>query len=390
MVKGEHEHGRSDASHRKASQSSHNDATRQASMQAMASKQMSSHASSSSSRPKPPTRIGQGKYEVGKKLGAGCFGEVFMGKTAEGMEVAVKFEALEARTQQLEQEVAIMALLRTQPCLPCQTQGFSECFWFGREGRYQCMVMELLGKSLEDTVEQCENKRFKPLTAALCGEQLVRRIEYLHSKGIIHRDIKPENFMWGKASKVHHIHMIDFGLSKRYFDKSHVVMREKLSLTGTARYASINAHRGFEQSRRDDLEAIGHMLIYFLRGSLPWSGLEAKTQEEKYRKIKMKKEEVPLDVLCTGYPDAFKLYLRTARNLEFRERPNYTALRKFFEEVREQHAPLEDHQLQWLQGRVTAAELEPLQPWELCRQPDDQAAPRRFGFCFCGKAKVKE
>merc|ERR1712039_66083 len=121
--------------------------------------------------------------------------------------------------------------------------------------------------------------------------------EDLHSKGIVHRDIKPENFMFGVKAKQAHLHLIDFGLSKRYFDKKHAVLKQKLNLTGTARYASINAHRGLEQSRRDDLEAIGHMLIYFLRGSLPWSGLDAKTQEEKYRKIREKKEETPLPEL---------------------------------------------------------------------------------------------
>merc|ERR1719277_2921609 len=119
----------------------------------------------------------------------------------------------------------------------------------------------------------------------MVGEQLICRLEYLHSKGIVHRDIKPENFMWGNKGKVHHLYMIDFGLSKRYFEKAHVQAREKLSLTGTARYASINAHKGHEQSRRDDLDA--------------------KTKEDKYRKIRQKKEETPLGELCQGFPDQF-------------------------------------------------------------------------------------
>merc|ERR1711972_857681 len=106
-------------------------------------------------------------------------------------------------------------------------------------------------------------------------------------------------------------------------DVKHLPMRTKLSLTGTARYASINAHKGVEQSRRDDLEAIGHMLIYFIRGKLPWSGLDAKTQEEKYRKICEKKEETPLAELCAGFPDQFQKYLAYARTLGFNERPDY-------------------------------------------------------------------
>merc|ERR1719450_1913628 len=177
--------------------------------------------------------------------------------------------------------------------------------------------MELLGKSLEDRVQSCKGKFTVP-TAVLVAEQLLLRIEYLHSKGIIHRDIKPENFMFGVKDKIHHLYLIDFGLSKKYYDQKHVQIRTKLSLTGTARYASINAHKGVEQSRRDDLEAIGHMLIYFLRGSLPWSGLEAKTQEERYRKIMEKKEDVPLSELCKGFPQAFEDYLRTTRELEFK------------------------------------------------------------------------
>merc|ERR1719236_272280 len=103
-----------------------------------------------------------------------------------------------------------------------------------------------------------------------------------------------------------------------YWDKAsnkHAQLKQKLSLTGTARYASINAHKGVEQSRRDDLEAIGHMFMYFLRGSLPWSGLDAKTQEEKYRKIMEKKEQTPLEELCDKHPPMFKDYLGYARKL---------------------------------------------------------------------------
>merc|ERR1712048_517828 len=123
--------------------------------------------------------------------------------------------------------------------------------------------------------------------------------------------------MCGVASKSHHIYLIDFGLSKRYYDQKHASFKQKLSLTGTARYASINAHKGVEQSRRDDLEAIGHMFLYFLRGALPWSGLDAKTQEEKYRKIMEKKEQTPLGDLCQAFPKQFQDYLHYARNLGF-------------------------------------------------------------------------
>jgi len=363
-------------------------------MQAMTSQQakregsqksLASQGSSSSSRTKVPHRISNGRFEIDKKLGAGCFGEVYRGVNSETkQEVAVKFEDLNARTQQLEQEATIMSLLRQ----PVQPQGFSECFYFGREGRFHCMVMELLGRSLEDCVQMCKG-RFTPRTTALVADQLIRRVEYLHSKGIIHRDIKPENFMWGVNTKIHHLYMIDFGLSKRFYDKAHIPIRSKLSLTGTARYASINAHKGVEQSRRDDLEAIGHMLLYFLRGVLPWSGLDAKTKEEKYRKIRQKKEDTPLSELCSGFPEEFTTYLQVCRNLNFEERPDYKYLRRLFQDVRDRLGPCEDHEVDWLtDANLDVKSLMPLNPWTPPRQPDDvdPDAPSGFrrAFCFCG------
>lgn len=350
-------------------------------------KSLQSASGNSGSRPKVPTSIATGRFSIEKRLGAGCFGEVYRGKSSDGTEVAVKFEDLQARTQQLEQEATIMSILRQ----PVQPQGFSECFHFGREGRYYCMVMELLGKSLEDCVQIMKGK-FSVKNTAMVAEQLIRRVEYLHSKGIIHRDIKPENFMWGINGKIHHLYMIDFGLSKRYYDKVHIAFRSKLSLTGTARYASINAHKGFEQSRRDDLEAIGHMLLYFLRGSLPWSGLEAKTKEEKYRKIREKKETTKLAELCAGFPEQFQTYLHMCRGFEFTDRPDYKAMRKLFSDVREAGSNLEDHDLDWLAAQEKAIDVKslvPLNPWIPPKQPDDSDADGGSGFkcpfpCLCG------
>lgn len=370
-------------------------AQRQGSMQAMPSKRESSTASqSSSSRPKPPGKISNGKYELDKKLGAGCFGEVFRGVNVETKElVAVKFEALEARTQQLEQEASIMGMLKQGLKEP--PQGFPECFYFGREGKYQCLVMECLGRSLEDRL-QIQGGQFKPVDTALIAEQLVRRVEFLHSKGIVHRDIKPENFMWGTKGKIHHVFMIDFGLSKKYYDKAHIPQRDKLSLTGTARYASINAHRGVEQSRRDDLEAIGHMLLYFLRGLLPWSGLDARTKEEKYRKIRQKKEETDIDDLCSGYPKEFSTYLKHTRELMFTDRPDYNYLRKLFMDVNKREG---GDRPEWSFEWITDAEsngLVSINPYTPPRQPDDldpDSTGMRRGFawfpCACGTGKPK-
>jgi len=340
-----------------------------------------------SSGAKPPSKIGNGKYEIEKKLGAGCFGEVWRGRDTSTKDlVAVKFEDLQGHALQLEHEHDILKHLSR----PDRPQGFAEALWWGHEGRFHCLVMEMLGRSLEERLKSSGGK-FNSQSAVLVAEQVMRRIEYLHSKGIVHRDIKPENFMFGIKGKIHHLYLIDFGLSKRYHDQKHTQIRHNLSLTGTARYASINAHKGIEQSRRDDLEAIGHMLLYFLRGSLPWSGLDAKTQEEKYRKIREKKEHTPLDELCAGFPDAFKVYLQRSRSLEFKDRPDYVALRKLFSDVRAEIGPAEDHGFQWLEGR-DLGQLDPLEYWEDLRQPDDIVLSNKGGgFCLCGsKSAVRD
>jgi len=338
------------------------------------------------SPPKCPPKINAGKFETVKRLGAGCFGEVYRGIRAEDkQEVAIKFESKSGKSApQLEHEAEVLNILRAGS----QPQGVAECFYFGVEGPFNCLVMEILGKSLEDNVQACKGK-FKVKTTVLIAEQVLQRIEFLHSKGFVHRDIKPENFMFGVGAKIHHVYIIDFGLSKMYWDKTreaHCQMKQKLSLTGTARYASINAHKGIEQSRRDDLEAIGHMFLYFLRGALPWSGLDAKTQEEKYRKICEKKESTELSDLCQGFPSNFEEYLKYARGLGFTEKPDYKKIYLMMHSCREPSWP--DHGYEWFDSKSGEQQLQgigklvPLQqPRPEPQQPDDRKPTPKGGCC---------
>ena len=133
----------------------------------------------------------------------------------------------------------------------------------------------------------------------------ISRIEFIHGKNFIHRDIKPDNFLMGLGKKGNLVYAIDFGLAKKFRDNrthQHIPYRENKNLTGTARYASINTHLGIEQSRRDDMEALGYIFMYFLKGAVPWQGLKAKTKAQKYEKISEKKLSTPVEELCKGTP----------------------------------------------------------------------------------------
>jgi serine/threonine protein kinase len=110
------------------------------------------------------------------------------------------------------------------------------------------MVMDLMGPSLEDLYKFCGG-RFSLKTTLMVGYQMLGTIQRLHGKNYVHRDIKPENFLMGLGKKSHMVHIIDFGLAKRYRDSKthqHIQYKENKNLTGTARYASVNAHLGIE------------------------------------------------------------------------------------------------------------------------------------------------
>jgi serine/threonine protein kinase len=164
---------------------------------------------------------------------------------------------------------------------------------------------------------------------------MLMRIQKVHEERIIHRDIKPDNFLiGGREDTKNTVYIIDFGLAKCYRNSEgeHIPFRDGKNLTGTARYASINTHIGYEQSRRDDLETIGHVLLYFLKGTLPWQGLPGRSKNEKYNAIKKKKLEVTVDELCKGHPTEFKDFMNYCRNLQFTEDPDYKYLIGLFEQ----------------------------------------------------------
>ncbi|KAK3868200.1 hypothetical protein Pcinc_026388 [Petrolisthes cinctipes] len=252
-----------------------------------------------------------GKYRLVRKIGSGSFGDIYLGiNITNGEEVAIKLEAMKARHPQLLYESKVYKILQGGVGIP-------HIRWFGQEQQYNILVMDLLGPSLEDLFNFC-SRRFTMKTVLMLADQMIGRIEFIHNKNFIHRDIKPDNFLMGIGRHCNKLFLIDFGLAKKYRDnrsRAHIPYREDKNLTGTARYASINAHLGIEQSRRDDMESLGYVLMYFNRGSLPWQGLKAATKKQKYEKISEKKMSTPVESLCKGFPAEFAMYLNYCRGL---------------------------------------------------------------------------
>lgn len=291
-------------------------------------------------------------YCLGRKLGSGSFGDIYFAVNVQsGEEFAVKLESTKANHPQLMYEAKLLKHLQGSP-------GIARVVHADVEGEYNCMVMELLGPSLEDLFN-LSHRKFSLKTVLLIADQMLYRIEYLHSKNFIHRDVKPDNFLVGRAKQANVVYIIDFGLAKKYRDpktQQHIPYREGKSLTGTARYASANTHMGFEQSRRDDLEAIGYVLIYFSRGHLPWQGFKASTKEEKYRKIAECKISTSMEKLTKSCHPVFATYMNYCRALRFEDRPDYAYLRRLFKDVFKREGFNHDGVFDWSQTNIAAGE----------------------------------
>mmetsp|Transcript_12940 Transcript_12940/g.12568 ORF Transcript_12940/g.12568 Transcript_12940/m.12568 type:complete len:390 (+) Transcript_12940:206-1375(+) len=283
------------------------------------------------------------KFRVGPKIGSGSFGEIYAGTDVHsGEEVAIKLEPLKSKHPQLLYESKIYRVLQGG-------YGIPGVKWFGSEGDYNILVIDLLGPSLEDLFNYC-GKKLSLKTVLMLADQMIARLEFMHSRSYIHRDVKPDNFLIGTSTRKHICHVIDFGLAKKYQDPRsgrHIPYIEGKNLTGTARYASVSTHLGVEQSRRDDMESLGFVLMYFLRGSLPWQGLKANTKKQKYQRILERKQATHPENLCAGYPTEFKDYFVHCSSLGFEDRPDYRFLKRNFKDLFERQSYEDDGIYDW-------------------------------------------
>ena len=262
---------------------------------------------------------------VNRQLGKGGFGQIYLGRNIkESVPIAIKVEENGNRSH-LYLEYEILKNIQGE-------EGIPHVYKFRQGHKHNYLIMELLGKSIDKLFNE-NKKKFSYKTIFQIAYQMIQRIEYVHSTGYIHRDIKPGNFLVGKGENSKIIYIIDFGLSKRYIDKStggHIPYREGKGLTGTARYVSLFTHYGIEQSRRDDIEGIAYNLIYLAKGKLPWQGVRTKNKKEKHKKIMESKSQISPEKLCEGLSKEFVNLLKYARELDFEERPDYKNIKLMF------------------------------------------------------------
>ncbi|KAH8994770.1 kinase-like protein [Lactarius deliciosus] len=282
------------------------------------------------------TRI-NGRYRLQRKIGSGSFGDVFFARDILLLQdVVIKLEPLTARQHLLEHEYHVYQKLSGGVGIP-------QVRWFGTEGGFDTLALDLLGQSLEDLFIG-HHFKFTIQTIVRLANQLVCRLEYIHSRNFVHRDLKPSNIVVGLGTQADIVYLIDFGLSKEYRSPKthkHIPSKTHLGFTGTTTFASINSHLGLELGRRDDMESLAYILIYFLRGYLPWQCLPRGSQD-----VVEYKQRTPRD-LCHGLPVEFCTLLEHCRSLSFEEKPDYRYISGLFDDLSSREGFQNDLAFDW-------------------------------------------
>ena len=284
------------------------------------------------------------KYKPIKQIGQGSFSDIFEGENIlTGEKVAIKLEYNQNNNNQLlYQEAKYLYLLRKCP-------GIIDIISYGVRKYFNVLIEPLLGKNLYALFLE-HKKQFTLKDICLISLQCINILEGVHSKGIIHCDIKPENFVIGEKDK-RVIYLLDFGLSKKYRSdrtKKQLMYIITKTMTGTARYASRNANSGLEVSRRDDLESLCYMILYFLIKKLPWQGITAKTLEKRYKKIYEKKVELEQLDEFKKIPLQIQNFIKYCRNLRFNQDPDYKRIKNFFYDLMKENIIINDGDFSWI------------------------------------------
>lgn len=295
-----------------------------------------------------------GHIKLGKKIGSGTFGVVFDAwmqddeDEDEDVKVAVKFQFLDSSNNRsyLESERDIYTVLNK----PLNSQvkdsfysGVPRCYNYVSDHKKLCMlIMPFYGSDLSKQLASMPRQKFSEQTAGLIAIQMIDHLEYIHKRGIVHRDIKPGNMVIGGLSGMNRtsVHLVDFGLSKPYIDpatRKHIERTKNKGIVGTLRYIGLHANFGAGPSRRDDLQALAYVLIYFVRGDLPWSNIirwaKRGNDIERNKEVGKAKKEMPREKLCKRMAPEFGLFLKLTHELGFDQEPDYAGLRKLWTDM---------------------------------------------------------
>lgn len=302
---------------------------------------------------KIPFQIKLGDYLIQKELGSGGFGIVYKGvDLVQNKAVAIKLEKREDLTKQckLQQEYDLYKKLEGN-------KGICKVYDYLQLDGYDALILDYKGPSLSNLFHACDRK-FSLKTVLHILLQIINRLELVHSHGYIYRDVKPGNFLLQTKRGKGKIFLIDFGLIKSYMDESSAHLPyERQSFAGTAQFAPLNAHLSKAQSRRDDLESLGYMCVYFLKGKLPWNTVRCKDKRERKRLIGNMKLATSIDKLCSGLPSEFKTYFEYIKNLGFQDTPDYNFIRKLFLDLMKKLGYQFDYEYDWLQKNIPKLEL---------------------------------
>jgi serine/threonine protein kinase len=284
-------------------------------------------------------------FRLKTKIGSGGFGEIYIAEHIRTHRaVAVKLEPANARDPQLPSEAKLYQFLQGGPGIP-------HLRWFGRDSRYRVLAMDLLGVSLEDLISV--QRKFSLKTVLMLADQMLTCVEFLHTKGYVHRDLKPGNFVIGRNALANQLFIIDYGLTKLYCDAAtgaHRPFRQGKGLAGTVRYASVGALRGNRQSRRDDLQSLGYVLVYLLKGSLPWMGTRLMSGQRQADYVCDMKARTTPESLCAGLAPEFAHFVRSVHALKYEERPDYAAYREMFRALFIRKGYVYDYCYDWVQA----------------------------------------
>ena len=276
-------------------------------------------------------------YLAQKKLSQGSFGTVYQGTnldTKANIAIKIEKEFPDSAKSYTAKEVAILKKLQ-------EVKGIPKLYWFNEK----IIVLSLLGKDLSSYLKIF--KKFSHKTITMLTLQIINILENIHNLGIIHRDLKPENILVGRGEDCKQIFVIDYGISKITENLNELVFKQNKSFVGTARYASVAAHKGYELSRKDDLESLFYVMVFCAKGFLPWQKIKA-SDEEKILRVGKIKEDLTVNEVCQGMPLEFIEAFTYIKKLKFEDKVDYDYLKKLMIKFSEEEEFDIDNIFDWI------------------------------------------